>query len=244
MQNKTEYRKLSDLKKLPNNPRTIKTDSFEKLCESLKNSPDYFEARPLILSDRTGELIVIAGNQRYEAANANGSKEAPTYLLSGLTEEKEREIIIRDNVNNGTWDWDVLANEWNAEDLESWGLDVPTMDALNGEYSTKVESPIYTPKTEKPNPSDLIDVSKRDELIKEIESSNIPEADKEILRMAAQRHVVFHYGMIAEYYAHADKDVQDLMENSAMVIIDYDKAIEKGFVKLTQTFAELMETDE
>ena len=123
MQNKTELRKLSDLKKLPNNPRTIKTDSFEKLCESLKNSPDYFEARPLILSDRTGELIVIAGNQRYEAAKANGLKEVPTYLLSGLTEEKEREIIIRDNVNNGEWDWDVLANQWNAEDLESWGLD-------------------------------------------------------------------------------------------------------------------------
>jgi len=124
MQNKTELRKLSDLKKLPNNPRTIKTDSFQKLCESLKNSPDYFEARPLILSDRTGELIVIAGNQRYEAAKANGLKEVPTYLLSGLTEEKEREIIIRDNVNNGEWSWDALANEWNAEDLENWGLDV------------------------------------------------------------------------------------------------------------------------
>ena len=124
MQNKTELRKLSDLNKLPNNPRTIKTDSFQKLCESLKNSPDYFEARPLILSDRTGELIVIAGNQRYEAAKANGLKEVPTYLLSGLTEEKEREIIIRDNVNNGEWSWDALANEWNAEDLENWGLDV------------------------------------------------------------------------------------------------------------------------
>jgi len=124
MQNKTELRKLSDLNKLPNNPRTIKSDSFQKLCESLKNSPDYFEARPLILSDRTGELIVIAGNQRYEAAKANGLKEVPTYLLSGLTEEKEREIIIRDNVNNGEWNWDALANEWNAEDLESWGLDV------------------------------------------------------------------------------------------------------------------------
>ena len=126
--NKTELRKLSDLNKLPNNPRTIKSDSFQKLCESLKNSPDYFEARPLILSDRTGELIVIAGNQRYEAAKANGLKEVPTYLLSGLTEEKEREIIIRDNVNNGEWNWDALANEWNAEDLESWGLDVPIFD--------------------------------------------------------------------------------------------------------------------
>jgi len=141
MQNKTEYRKLSDLKKLPNNPRTIKTDSFEKLCESLKNSPDYFEARPLILSDRTGELIVIAGNQRYEAANANGSKEAPTYLLSGLTEEREREIIIRDNVNNGTWDWNIIANEWDAEQVAEWGLEIPdfnteTLEAEEDDFDT------------------------------------------------------------------------------------------------------------
>ena len=232
--------KINTVKSNPDNPRLIKDDKFKKLVKSLQEFPEMANVRPIVVN---GDMVVLGGNMRLKAMQEAGWKDVPIEVVY-WSEEKQREFIIKDNVSFGENDWDVLANEWDAEYLESCGLDVPTMHALNGEYTTKVESPIYTPKTEKPNPSDLIDVSKRDELIKEIEASNIPEADKEILRMAAQRHVVFHYGMIAEYYAHADKDVQDLMENSAMVIIDYDKAIEKGFVKLTQTFAELMETDE
>lgn len=98
------YRKLVDLRKLPNNPRTIKKADMERLKKSIKDNPDYFEARPLILSDRTGELVILAGNQRYEAAKALGMDEVPTFLIEGLTEEREREIIIRDNVSNGGWD--------------------------------------------------------------------------------------------------------------------------------------------
>ena len=116
------YRKLTDLKKLPNNPRTIKKADMEKLKQSVKNNPDYFEARPLILSNRTGELVIIAGNQRYEAAKALGMTEVPTFLLENLTEKREEEIIIRDNVNNGEWDMDKLA-DWNIDDLHDWGLD-------------------------------------------------------------------------------------------------------------------------
>lgn len=98
-----EYRALKDLKELPGNPRTIKKDQFEKLKESIKANQDYFEARPIILSDRTGELVILAGNQRYKAAKALGMTEVPTILLPNLTEEREREIIIRDNVENGDW---------------------------------------------------------------------------------------------------------------------------------------------
>lgn len=116
------YRKLNELKKLPNNPRTIKKEDMERLKESIKNNPEYFEARPLILSNRTGENIILAGNQRFEAAKALGLSEVPTFLLEGLTEEKEKEIIIRDNVENGEWDFDLLANEWELDDLKDWGL--------------------------------------------------------------------------------------------------------------------------
>jgi hypothetical protein len=119
-----EYRKLKDLNKLEGNPRIIKDDDFQKLCTSIKANPDYFEARPLILSNRTGQLVIIAGNQRYEAAKHLGLKEVPTYLIEGLTEEREREIIIRDNVNNGQWDWEQLANTWSAEELKEWGVPV------------------------------------------------------------------------------------------------------------------------
>jgi len=124
------YRNLKDLKKLPNNPRTIKTSDFDKLCKSIKDSPDYFEARPLILSDRTGELIIIAGNQRFEAAKTLKLKEVPTYLIKDLTEEREKEIIIRDNVSNGEWDMDLLANEWDQNDLEDWGLEISGLDEI------------------------------------------------------------------------------------------------------------------
>lgn len=125
MSKEVVYRKISELKKLPNNPRTIKKDDMERLKKSIKDNPDYFEARPIILSNRTGDLVILAGNQRYEAAKALGMDEVPTFLLEGLTEAREREIIIRDNVSNGEWDFDILANEFDINDLESWGVDTP-----------------------------------------------------------------------------------------------------------------------
>ena len=117
-----EYRPIKDLKELPGNPRIIKKDQFEKLKQSIKDNADYFEARPIILSDRTGELVILAGNQRYKAAKALGLKEVPTILLPNLTEKREKEIIIRDNVENGDWDWDALFNEWDTDKLQEWGV--------------------------------------------------------------------------------------------------------------------------
>lgn len=119
-----EYRNLKDLKLLENNPRKISKESMEQLIKSITDNPDYFEARPIILSDRTGELVIIAGNQRYKAAKKIGLKQVPTFLLSGLTEEREREIVIRDNVSNGEWDNDILRDEWGMCPLEDWGVSV------------------------------------------------------------------------------------------------------------------------
>jgi hypothetical protein len=120
-----QYRKLNELKKLPNNPRIIRDKQFKTLCDSIRDNPKYFEARPLILSDRTGELVIIAGNQRYEAAKSLKLKEVPTFLIEGLDEAKEREIIIRDNISNGEFDIDLLANEWSDLPLVDWGVDLP-----------------------------------------------------------------------------------------------------------------------
>lgn len=118
------YRALSDIKKAPNNPRSITRESLEKLKKSIKDNPDYFEARPIILSNRTGELVIIAGNQRYEACLQLGLISVPTILLPGLTEDREREIMIRDNVNNEEWDENIL-KEWDIEELKGWGVDLP-----------------------------------------------------------------------------------------------------------------------
>ena len=123
------YRKLSELKELPGNPRTISKKQFETLKKSLADNQDYFEARPIILSNRTGELVILAGNQRYKAAKSIGLESVPTILLEGLSEERENEIVIRDNVENGDWDWDALANGWDAQDLMDWGVELPEMEA-------------------------------------------------------------------------------------------------------------------
>lgn len=130
-------RKLSELKKYTGNPRTIKDTQFKQLCKSIEDNPDYFEARPVILSDRTGELIIIAGNQRYDAAKHLKLKEIPTHLLTGLTEDREKEIIIRDNISNGEWDMNLLS-DWDKVKLEEWGVDVEwpveQLDAVEDDF--------------------------------------------------------------------------------------------------------------
>lgn len=131
--------------KLEDNPRTIDKDSFDSLCQSIKDNPDYFEARPLILSNRTGKLVILGGNQRYEAAKKLGLKKVPTHLIEGLTEEREEEITIRDNVNNGDWDWDKLANRYDYEKLDEWGVEVPELEEK--EDDTKIEE-VPTPEIE------------------------------------------------------------------------------------------------
>lgn len=132
------YRKLSDMKKLDGNPRKITQEQLETLKQSIERNKDYFEARPLILSNRTGELVVIAGNQRYEACKQLGIEECPTVLLEGLTEEREKEIIIRDNVSNGEWDEELL-QDWDSELLNDWGVDISDMKCFEEPVSEAEE---------------------------------------------------------------------------------------------------------
>ena len=99
-------------------------------------------------------------------------------------------------------------------------------------YSSKIESPIYEPKNKKPHIMELCDKSKTHRLMIEIENSNLEHEEKMFLMDAARRHSVFNYEKIADYYAHSSKEMQHLMERSALVIIDFEKAIEYGYVKL------------
>lgn len=113
------------------NPRSISGKNFERLVKSLKESPEMFRARPVLVSDRTGKLIVIGGNMRLRAARKIGMNVVPTIVLSGLTKEKEKEIQIKDNGSFGEWDWDALANEWDGLPLADWtGLDIPSFEPI------------------------------------------------------------------------------------------------------------------
>ncbi len=105
-------------------------------------------------------------------------------------------------------------------------------DQEEKKYTTKIEAPIYEPKNSKPHLLELVDKSRTQRRIKEIESSSLPLEEKMFLIDAARRHNVFNYEKIADYYAHASPEMQRLMENSALVIIDFEKAIQYGYVKL------------
>lgn len=122
VENVVEYKSLDELYHLDHNPRTITKENMDRLVKSIKDNPDYFEARPIICSDRTGKLVIIAGNQRLRAAGMAGLTEVPVVTIHGLTKEREREITIRDNVELGEWDMDLLANEWDVEELQDWGV--------------------------------------------------------------------------------------------------------------------------
>lgn len=99
-------------------------------------------------------------------------------------------------------------------------------------YSTKIESPIYEPKNKQPHPLELYNNSKTQRLISKINQSNVSDEEKKFLIEAAKRHTIFNYENIADYYSHSSKEMQDLMEQSALIIIDFDKAIQYGYVKL------------
>jgi DNA modification methylase len=112
--------KLSEIRENPNNPRTIKEDKFEKLVRSIQTFPEMLEARPIVVNP---DNIILGGNMRLKACKAAGLTEAPVYVAS-WEESKANAFIIKDNVGYGEWDWDILANEWDAAELEEWGLDV------------------------------------------------------------------------------------------------------------------------
>ena len=113
----------------------------------------------------------------------------------------------------------------------------------DNKYTSKIKAPIYEPKNRKPHLLELCDISKTNRLVTEIRNSNISDEEKEFLIRAAQRHLIFNYSKIADYYAHSNKEMQWLMEKSALVIIDFDKAIELGYVKLGQEIGNLYNSD-
>ena len=107
------------------------------------------------------------------------------------------------------------------------------------DYTSKITTPIYEPKNKQPHPLDLFNDSKTKRLIKEIESSSVSKDEKRFLIEAARRHTVFNYSKVADYYAHASAEMQNLMERSALVIIDFEKAIQYGYVNLSKEISNL-----
>jgi DNA modification methylase len=119
---KTEKVKISEIHANKNNPRIIKDDKFRKLVKSIQDFPQMLEIRPIVVDK---DNIVLGGNMRLKACKEAGLKEVYIVKADNLTEEQKQEFIVKDNVGFGEWDWDSLANEWDVEKLEEWGLDLP-----------------------------------------------------------------------------------------------------------------------
>ena len=135
---KTEMVKISEVKNNPNNPRVIKDDKFEKLVRSIKQFPKMLEIRPIVVND---DMIVLGGNMRLKACKEAGLKEVPIIKADDLTEDEQRQFIIKDNVSGGEWDWEMLQNDWNLEELDEWGLDVIGFDLDAEELGTDFSLP-------------------------------------------------------------------------------------------------------
>jgi hypothetical protein len=112
--------KISEIKANPNNPRLIKDDKFAKLVKSIKEFPEMLKLRPIVVND---DMVVLGGNMRLKACKEAGLKVVPVIKASELSEEQQREFIIKDNVGFGEWDWEMLGNEWPEDKLEEWGLE-------------------------------------------------------------------------------------------------------------------------
>lgn len=239
---------------LPKNPRTWTQTDIDRMVRSIEEDPDFAEVRPVLATPAPdGSLVVFAHNLLTRAAQVRGDRDLPVAVFEPETDE-DRETVCRlalkDNGTFGSWDTDILANEWKAEpwQLEAWGVPEwitggagkagtgsgTESGSLTNPYSTKMQAPIYEIRGEQPTESELVEMGKVDELLANINASNVPEEVKSFLRVCAYRHAVIDFENMAEYYAHAPKEVQELMEENALVIIDFDKAVENGFVRMSK----------
>jgi len=219
----------------PNNPRIIKDDKFKKLVQSIKEFPEMLDIRPIVVNK---EGIILGGNMRFKACIEAGIKEPP-YVVVDLTEDQQKEFLIKDNVSGGEWDWEALANEWNVEQLEDWGLDMPKEKDLNVEDLFDIEIPFYTPSNIEPEINELVSLEKTKALVDKINLLDIPKELKEILIIRASFFTDFNFQKIADFYSKQNKETKEIFEDLGMVILAPKEALKKGFIELSENLFEL-----
>lgn len=235
MELKIEYLPIKALKPYEKNTRKHQKKDVDNIAMSIEKFG---------MNDPIGiwkDNIIVEGHGRLLACKQLGMTEVPCVRLDHLTDEQRREYAIAHNATAelSIWDKDFLAEE--LEDLDLSGFDFSFLDDEKKEnpYTSKIKIPQYEVQGEQPSLDELYDTGKTDDLIAEIQISGVSEAEKQFLIEAAKRHTVFNYRNIAEYYAHASYEMQQLMERSALVIIDYEDAIANGYVRLSERLKRL-----
>jgi hypothetical protein len=228
--------KISEIKLNPNNPRLIKDDKFAKLVKSVKEFPEMLDIRPIVVNS---DMIILGGNMRYKACKEAGLKEIPVIIAEGLTEQQQKEFLIKDNVSGGEWDWDMLANEWDDEKLVEWGLDLPLGKEVNEQDLFDIEIPFYTPSEIKPNINELANLDKTKNLIDKINLLKVSDELKEILIIRASFFTDFNFQKIADYFYKENEEVQDIFKDLGMIILAPKEALKRGFIDLQENAFEL-----
>lgn len=236
---------VAELSLDPANARKHDRRNLDAIKASLRK---FGQQKPLVV-DAKG--IVLAGNGTLTAARELGWVEIKI-TRTNLSGVDATAFAIADNRTAELAQWEdslaeVLKSLSDANvDLGELGFTPKEIDELNqnglsDKYTHKIEAPLYQPKGAKPALSELLDTKRRNQFLKKIDAAAIPEELKAFLRDAASRHTVFDYGKIAEYYCHADKEMQRLMEEMALVIIDFEKALANGYVKLNENILATLE---
>lgn len=241
------YKPTDKIVPYENNPR-LNDEAVEPVANSIKQ----FGFKVPIIIDSSN--VIVAGHTRLKAAKQLGMDKVPCIIASDLTEEQIKAFRLADNKTAELADWDMdLLNQEFADildfDMSLFGFmdNIPdvNLDLTNDDkYSTNIQIPQYGITGECPTLEALVDEDKCNSLLGKIEQANIPEEIKAFLRKAATRHYAFNYKNIAEYYAHAPAEIQELMEESALVIIDYNNAIRNGYVQLSEDLKSLVESEE
>lgn len=243
---KIQYKPIADLIPYAKNSRTHDEAQIAQIAASIR---EFGWTNPVLLDGNNG---IIAGHGRVLAAQKLGETQVPTIELGHMSESQKRAYIIADNklALNAGWDNEMLALElgalgnlgfdinligFSAEEVKSL-MDIAEADAI---YSNKITVPIYEPHNKKPPIEDLYDDTKAINLIADIKESKLTQKEKDFLMAAASRHIVFNYSKVADFYAHSSKECQELIEKSALVIVDYKQAIENGFVHLSAQIDDL-----
>lgn len=228
---------------LPKNPRQWTKKQMAKMIASLDEDPDFMEDRPPLVvpaEDGSGAFVVFGGNERTQGEKERKKVTALRCVVYEPEADEDYEIVIRraikDNGHYADDDTDILANEWDKylDKFEAWGKVLPNAREMKNSYSRLIAAPEYKPRGEViESPAVLYDNTKVDALKAEIEASGVTGEVRDFLMAAAERHRKFDFANIAEYYAQAPEEVKRLMESSALVIVDFGKAISGGFVDLS-----------
>lgn len=231
--------KIDELKPYDKNAKIHTKEQVEQIKKSIE---EFGMNDPIAVWGK--DNLIVEGHGRLEALKELGYDEVECIRLDHLTDEERKAYTLVHNklTMNTDFDFELLTGELVdlAEDFDMTqfgflenSIDLDEIsDEEDNPYTTKINIPQYEIKGEEPEISELCDYTKTEELIKEIESTNITKEQKDFLIKSAQRHLGFNYSKIAEYYAHQDKEMQELMEKSALVIIDYDDAIKNGYAEL------------